>query len=216
MDCWERAWHTNTHTHLHTHTNTGPLSQTIDISDKWASSKMCMNRITEKQLDHWFVLSNCAEWQSLQGGNFGWNLASGHQHSTLYKRIFLQRVTVHSSIVETEDCWQIIFMKYKQIGLLTGKPHRIRRGWIYTRQIGLISTGPVPDRCNLSDITLPVETEANCECRHVSQTSSALKVVSLEALRALCFLLFIFLVLWLSSPLSDVCVFVQWMIDRIG
>lgn len=57
MDCLESAWHTNTHTHtynrIHTHINTWPLSQTNDISEKWASSKTHMNRIRENVRSWW-------------------------------------------------------------------------------------------------------------------------------------------------------------------
>lgn len=39
--------------HKHTHKITCPLSQSIDISEKWASSKICMNKITENGRTWW-------------------------------------------------------------------------------------------------------------------------------------------------------------------
>lgn len=104
----------------------------------------------EKRLDHWFMSSNCAEWQFLLGRKLWLNPCLGASTFRVKQEdISFQQVMVCSSNAEAKDCWQIIFMKYIQIRLLTGKPvPNSYIGWIYTEQITLISTDP--DRCVLS------------------------------------------------------------------
>lgn len=169
MDCWEKARHTNTHAH------SCPLPQTIDISEKWASSKMCMNKITERGRSWWN-----AAWSLIRFVKLCWAAVSSGEETlveALPRAINIQSKTrgyflaCDGTQLNRWDCWQIIFIKYIQIGLLMGNPHTIHIDWIYTAQIGLISTGLVPDRC----VCVCAETslwllrqEADCECRHVS------------------------------------------------
>lgn len=107
--------------HISSHHNNTyrPHLKTIDISEKengsgWqnaAWSLICVDQLC------WAALSST--------GNFGWNLASSHQHLKRDKAIVFFYVMLHSSICESKDCWQIISINSIQIDKVMGKPHRI-------------------------------------------------------------------------------------------
>lgn len=128
--------------------------------------------VDERQFDQWFLLSGDAEWKFLPGENSPRRPASGHQHSLWDKRIFSERVAVHSSTI----CWRITSMKYIQIGLLTGKPHRKHWPELYwANWCDKYGAGPRQVQARCWGITSTVEAEADCKRRHVSDLS-ALKV----------------------------------------
>lgn len=210
MECWERAWHTNTHTH--SSTNMCPLSQTIDISEKRASSKTCVINITENGRSWWkaawslgCVVKLC--WVAVSSrGKLG--LKPCLRPSTFRVRqedIFLVcdgTQLNHWGRRLLTNHFQEVYTNRAIDSETTQDSYRLdlyRANWFDEYR-----AGPRQMHAQCWDITLAVETEAAFECRHVSQTFSALKAGFSWGTQNLSFYLSLTLVL--SPTPSDVCV----------
>lgn len=214
MDCWERARHTNTHSR--SHTNTCPLSPAIDISEKWASSKTCMNRITENGRSWWK-----AAWSLIRVVRPCWVAVSSRRKLRLKPCLGPSTFRLRQEdVFLARDGTQLNHWDW---GLLTNGFHgaytnRAIDGKITQDSCGLdlyranwfdkYRAGPRQAQAQCWGITSAAETEADCECRHVSQTFSALKVGFSWGTQSLSFYL------CLSLALSDVCVCVCAIDDR--
>lgn len=145
---------------------------------------MCMNRIRENGSSWWkaawsliHVVKLCWVAVSSKKGNFGWK--SCLRPSTFRVRqedIFL---VCDGTQLNRWD-WGLLTNHFHEVytnGAIDEKTthdsYRLDLYW--ANWFDKYRTGPRQVQAQCWDITLAVETEADCECRHVSQTFSALK-----------------------------------------
>lgn len=176
MECWERAWHTNTHTH--SNTNIWPLSQTIDISEKWASSKTCMNNITENGRSWWK-----AAWSLICVVKLCWMADSAGGKAGLKPCLRPSTFRVRQEDIFPAcdgtklNHWDPRLLTNHFIEIYTNRAidrettqDSDRLDLYWANWFDKYGAGPRQMHVHCWDITLAVETEAPSECRHVSQT----------------------------------------------
>ncbi len=204
MDGWE------THTSTFAHTQTlSHFCKWLTSLKKWASSKTCMNRIWENGRSWWEAV-----WSLIRVVSLCWVAFSSTRKLWLKPRLGPSTFRVRQEDI-FQGCDGTRLNRWDW-GLLTNHFHEAHTNRAIDRKTTQDShrlpskvvwweRGLVADRCRLSAETslCLFETEADCACRHVSQTFSALKVGFSWGTVCTSFYLSLSPVLWLS--LSDTC-----------
>lgn len=126
------AAHKHANTHDHFHKLLTFLRSEPPVRRAWIKLQKIAG-LDEKQLDHWLVSSNCAEWRFLPERKLWlklrlWPSTLGGRQEELFSS--LRWHTAHSRWAR----WRIIYVKYVQIDDYWWESHA-GIGWIYTLNI---------------------------------------------------------------------------------